>query len=149
MVGEGGELLVEVVAVGEGEVLAAGEGGDVGGGVGAEGAPSHGDGGSEVKGVEDVLLAGHGVGLVLVAVASELVVDPLALGGEGEAVEGGVGLGEAADDGLGGGVAALVVGLAEEEDDAAGFGGLLCQEVDGARGGVEEGGSVVAGFGMK
>jgi hypothetical protein len=65
-------------------------------------------------------------------------------GGEADAVDGGVGVADGAESLVEGEMAAAVEGLADEENGAAIFGGLVAEEVDGEAEAVEDRGAVVA-----
>src|SRR5579862_3795829 len=64
--------------------------------------------------------------------------------GEGEAIDGGIGVAHPVDGVVERGFAALIDGLAEQQDGAAIAGGLLAELVDGEGDGVEDGGATVA-----
>ncbi len=149
VIGELGEACLEVELVAEAHVLTAGQRGDLGGGVGAHGFESDAERGAEVEGIDDGgAYRGELVGGISVPGTGELVFEPGFLGGEGDAVDGGVGFADTPDDVGDGGCAPLVVGLAEEEEDAAGGGGLLLEETEPGTDGVEDGSAAISGFGM-
>ncbi len=149
VVGEQGDLLLEAAPVHEAGVLAPGECGNLRGGICAHCLEGDEERGGKIEGVEERLVSrAYAVGRVFVSVAGKLVSNPGFLGRKGKAQEGDVAFAESANDLLRGYLAAVILRLAEEQEDAAGSGRLVGKEVNAGVDGVEQRCSVVSGGGF-